>query len=155
MKSPLPARLTSWRSPLAARVGDGAKAIWASCRALASRAAIMTSISAASSAVIVLNGSRGAEIGAEAVVAAKGCGDPSRRISRSALRHDVAKRVHAAMGELKDEQAEVLYLRFIRHLSVAETGAVMGKSEGAIKALQYRALKALARQLPDELASPS
>ncbi len=65
---------------------------------------------------------------------------------------DVARQVHAAIRELKGEQAEVLYLRFIRHLNVAETGAVMGKTEGAIKALQYRALKSLAKLMPEGMA---
>jgi RNA polymerase sigma-70 factor, ECF subfamily len=70
-----------------------------------------------------------------------------------ALSSDLARQVHEAMGQLKGEQAEVLYLRFIQHLNVAETGAVMGKSEGAIKALQYRALKSLAKLIPAELGT--
>jgi RNA polymerase sigma-70 factor, ECF subfamily len=69
------------------------------------------------------------------------------------LTSDLARQVHEAMGQLKGEQAEVLYLRFIQHLNVAETGAVMGKSEGAIKALQYRALKSLAKLVPAELGA--
>jgi RNA polymerase sigma-70 factor, ECF subfamily len=67
------------------------------------------------------------------------------------LSSDLARQVHEAIRKLKPEQAEVLYLRFIQHLNVAETGAVMGKSEGAIKALQYRALKSLAKVLPEGL----
>lgn len=70
---------------------------------------------------------------------------------QAAMTSDLARQVHEALRELKGEQAEVLYLRFIRHLNVAETGAVMGKSEGAIKALQYRALKSLAKHVPHEL----
>lgn len=35
-------------------------------------------------------------------------------------------------------------------LSVAETARVMGKNEGAIKTLQYRAVRTLARLLPDD-----
>jgi RNA polymerase sigma-70 factor, ECF subfamily len=70
-----------------------------------------------------------------------------------ALTSDLARQVHEAIGQLKGEQAEVLYLRFIQHLNVAETGAVMGKSEGAIKALQYRALKSLAKLIPAELGT--
>jgi len=75
--------------------------------------------------------------------------DPESR----AIAGDVAEQVRAALSELKGEQAEVLYLRFIQHLNVAETGAVMGKSEGAVKALQYRALKSLAKHVPEGLAS--
>jgi RNA polymerase sigma-70 factor, ECF subfamily len=73
--------------------------------------------------------------------------DPERAV----ITGDIIRHVHAALRELKGEQAEVLYLRFIQHLSVAETAAVMGKKDGAIKALQYRALKSLAKHLPEGL----
>jgi RNA polymerase sigma-70 factor (ECF subfamily) len=68
------------------------------------------------------------------------------------LSSDLQAQVHDAIRQLKGEQAEVLYLRFIQHLNVAETASVMGKTDGAIKALQYRALKSLAKLMPDGLA---
>ena len=67
------------------------------------------------------------------------------------LAADLTQQVHDAIRQLKGEQAEVLYLRFIQHLNVAETAAVMGKTDGAIKALQYRALKSLAKLMPEGL----
>ena len=67
------------------------------------------------------------------------------------LTADLTSQVHDAIRQLKGEQAEVLYLRFIQHLNVAETAAVMGKTDGAIKALQYRALKSLAKLMPEGL----
>lgn len=67
----------------------------------------------------------------------------------TALTEEAAHAVHAALRELKGEQAEVLYLRFLAHMNVAETAQVMNKTEGAIKALQYRALKALEKKLPE------
>ena len=42
-------------------------------------------------------------------------------------------------------------LRFMQGLSVSETAAVMGKNDGAIKALQHRAVRKLADLLGDEL----
>ncbi len=54
----------------------------------------------------------------------------------------------AALKQLNEEQLEVLVLRFYRGLDVKETCAVMGKKEGAVKALQYRAVRAVARALP-------
>lgn len=48
---------------------------------------------------------------------------------------------------LSKDQQEVLILRFLRQLSVKETAQAMGKNEGAIKALQYRAVQSLARAL--------
>ncbi len=40
-------------------------------------------------------------------------------------------------------------LRFLQGLSVAETSGVMGRSEGAVKQLQLRAVRALAKLLPE------
>jgi RNA polymerase sigma-70 factor (ECF subfamily) len=54
-----------------------------------------------------------------------------------------------AVKQLNPEQQECIVLRFLHGFSVAETAQAMGKNEGAIKALQYRAVRALARLLPD------
>lgn len=52
--------------------------------------------------------------------------------------------------KLNPQQQECVTLRFLQGLSVAETAKVMGKNEGAIKTLQYRAVRTLARLLPDD-----
>ncbi|MGC4803916.1 ECF subfamily RNA polymerase sigma factor, BldN family [Micromonospora sp. DT233] len=54
-----------------------------------------------------------------------------------------------AVKQLNPEQQECIVLRFLQGFSVAETARAMGKNEGAIKALQYRAVRALARLLPE------
>ena len=54
-----------------------------------------------------------------------------------------------AVKQLNPEQQECIVLRFLHGFSVAETAQAMGKNEGAIKALQYRAVRALHRLLPD------
>jgi RNA polymerase sigma-70 factor, ECF subfamily len=54
-----------------------------------------------------------------------------------------------AVKQLNPEQQECIVLRFLQGFSVAETAKAMSKNEGAIKALQYRAVRALARLLPD------
>jgi len=77
-----------------------------------------------------------------------GADDPEQAL----LSSDLTQHVHDAIRQLKGEQAEVLYLRFIQHLNVAETASVMDKTDGAIKALQYRALKSLAKLLPEGVA---
>lgn len=56
-----------------------------------------------------------------------------------------------AVKQLNSEQQECIVLRFLQGLSVAETALAMGKNEGAIKALQYRAVRALGRLLPADL----
>nr|WP_202454281.1 ECF subfamily RNA polymerase sigma factor, BldN family [Streptomyces sp. SID4913] len=55
-----------------------------------------------------------------------------------------------AVRRLNPQQQECVTLRFLQGLSVAETARVMGKNEGAIKTLQYRAVRTLARLLPDD-----
>ncbi|MEU2156819.1 MULTISPECIES: ECF subfamily RNA polymerase sigma factor, BldN family [unclassified Streptomyces] len=55
-----------------------------------------------------------------------------------------------AVRKLNPQQQECVTLRFLQGLSVAETARVMGKNEGAIKTLQYRAVRTLARLLPED-----
>ncbi|WP_328329808.1 MULTISPECIES: ECF subfamily RNA polymerase sigma factor, BldN family [unclassified Streptomyces] len=55
-----------------------------------------------------------------------------------------------AVRKLNPQQQECVTLRFLQGLSVAETARAMGKNEGAIKTLQYRAVRTLARLLPDD-----
>lgn len=57
-----------------------------------------------------------------------------------ALRHERAARVRAALDELRAPDREVLVLRFLEQLSVAEISAVLGISVGAVKTRQVRAL---------------
>jgi RNA polymerase sigma-70 factor, ECF subfamily len=56
-----------------------------------------------------------------------------------------------AVHRLGGEQQECIVLRFLQGLSVTETALAMGKSDGAIKALQYRAVRTLSRLLPKEM----
>jgi RNA polymerase sigma-70 factor (ECF subfamily) len=73
--------------------------------------------------------------------------------ARAALRDDL-DRVAAALRELTDDQREVIELRFFAGLSVQETAAVMGRQEGTIRGLQFRAIAALRRALGIEIAAP-
>jgi RNA polymerase sigma-70 factor, ECF subfamily len=57
----------------------------------------------------------------------------------------VADELMAAFEQLSGSQRDVLALRIIAGLTVEQSAEVMGKSEGAIKALQRRALAALQR----------
>lgn len=53
--------------------------------------------------------------------------------------HDAA----AALGRLRQEHREVLTLRLVEGHSVQEVARMLGKSEGAVKVMQMRALQAL------------
>jgi RNA polymerase sigma-70 factor (ECF subfamily) len=54
-----------------------------------------------------------------------------------------------AVKQLNPEQQECIVLRFLQGMSVTETAQIMGKNDGAIKALQYRAIRTLGRLLPE------
>jgi RNA polymerase sigma-70 factor (ECF subfamily) len=58
----------------------------------------------------------------------------------------------AAMHQLTDAQRDVIAYRFFAGLSPRETGRVMGKREGSIRTLQFRALHVLRRHLSDDPA---
>jgi len=54
-----------------------------------------------------------------------------------------------AIHELTDEQQQVLILRFFQDLSAVQVAQVIGKSVGAVQALQHRALASLERVLKE------
>lgn len=62
-----------------------------------------------------------------------------------------SERLMIAIRTLGDEQQECIMLRFIQGFSVSETAHAMGKNDGAIKALQHRAIRKLAELVGSEL----
>ncbi len=52
-----------------------------------------------------------------------------------------------ALQQLTDDQQNVIVLKFMQGLSNVDIAQTLGKTEGAVKALQRRALEALARLL--------
>jgi len=61
--------------------------------------------------------------------------------------------LHAAIRDLTDEQQQVLILRFFQDLTANQVAGIMGKSVGAVQALQHRALGSLERALQGRAAS--
>ncbi len=55
-----------------------------------------------------------------------------------------------ALAQLNQEQQRVLVLRFVEDLPSAQVATIMGKSDGAVRVLQYRALLALRTILSQE-----
>jgi RNA polymerase sigma-70 factor, ECF subfamily len=51
------------------------------------------------------------------------------------------------IDRLSPEQRQVLTLKFVFRFSNAETAAILGKTEGAVKSLQHRALASLQRHV--------
>ncbi len=56
-----------------------------------------------------------------------------------------------ALAALPTDQQECLVMRFLASRSIAETAQALGRSEGAIKQLQLRAVRNLATLLPEGL----
>ncbi len=52
------------------------------------------------------------------------------------------------LTELPKEQQECLIMRFLQSMSIAETAQVLGRSEGAVKQLQLRGVRNLAKLMP-------
>ncbi|MEZ0577822.1 sigma-70 family RNA polymerase sigma factor [Nocardioides sp. MH1] len=57
----------------------------------------------------------------------------------------------SALTELPNEQKDCLVMRFLQGMSIAETAQVLGRSEGAIKQLQLRGVRNLAKLMPEGL----
>jgi RNA polymerase sigma-70 factor (ECF subfamily) len=74
---------------------------------------------------------------------AAGGGDPRHEAERKLEIEELAQ----ATKKLTAAQQEVISLRFASELSVAEVARVMGKSVGAIKALQHSAIVSLRKVL--------
>ncbi len=54
-----------------------------------------------------------------------------------------------ALTELPPEQRDCLVMRFLQGMSIAETAAVLGRSDGAVKQLQLRGVRNLAKLMPE------
>ena len=52
-----------------------------------------------------------------------------------------------ALSQLTPDQREVILLRFVARMTSTEVGRQLGKTTGAVKALQHRALASLRREL--------
>jgi RNA polymerase sigma-70 factor (ECF subfamily) len=67
----------------------------------------------------------------------------------SAIRRDELARAWRAVEALPDDRRRALVLRFVLELSPREIGELMGRTEGAVRVLVHRALRSVARSLPE------
>ncbi|WP_243790246.1 sigma-70 family RNA polymerase sigma factor [Saccharopolyspora gloriosae] len=74
------------------------------------------------------------------------CG-PEQHVLDAATQQELLR----CIRQLNADQRECIKLRFMQGLSVTETAQRMHRGEGAIKALQHRAVRRLAQLLPDDL----
>jgi RNA polymerase sigma-70 factor (ECF subfamily) len=78
-------------------------------------------------------------------------GEPANVIERTDTLEALTDRqdMMGAIRALTEDQQQVVILRFYQGMSNAEVSKVMGKPEGAVKALQTRALRSLRRILTE------
>ena len=81
---------------------------------------------------------------------------PEGRTSSRSTEDDVLSRISNellfdAVNSLPPEQRDCILMRFIQGMSIAETAAALKRSEGAIKQLQLRAVRSLAKRVPSDL----
>lgn len=70
-------------------------------------------------------------------------------VQDEALKNMSNRETISALAALSQDQRDVLFLRLLAGLTIAEVAAAVGKSPGAVKSLQARAIGALRRNLPD------
>lgn len=75
--------------------------------------------------------------------------DPEEQVLTSLA----SQEVQSAIRSLSPDQQDVVFLRLIAGLSIAEVADALRKKPGAIKALQSRAVAALRRELPKAVSS--
>lgn len=77
--------------------------------------------------------------------------DPGEKAEQAALLGEV----RAAVKALPEAQRDVVTLRLMADLSIAETARVLDKREGTVKVLQHKALERLQRQLGSSSFQPA
>jgi RNA polymerase sigma-70 factor (ECF subfamily) len=73
-------------------------------------------------------------------------------VEQAAERALAQRQLAAALGRLTEDQRRVILLKFIEEMSNEEVADVLGKTVGAVKSLQHRALAALHRVLSGGVA---
>lgn len=59
--------------------------------------------------------------------------------------------LYEAVNQLPKEQRDCVLMRFIQGLSIAQTAAALGRSEGAVKQLQLRAIRGLSKIVTEDI----
>jgi RNA polymerase sigma-70 factor (ECF subfamily) len=68
-------------------------------------------------------------------------------VELAVVRQDEAAEAWKAIGRLPADRRRAIILRFVEEMSTSEIASVLGRSEGAIRVLLHRSLRAVARDL--------
>jgi RNA polymerase sigma-70 factor (ECF subfamily) len=74
--------------------------------------------------------------------------------AESLERNETIARVRAAVSALAPERQRLIALKYVEGRSNAEVADIMGRTEGAVKALHHRTLRELQRLLDDSEGAP-
>ena len=77
-------------------------------------------------------------------------GNPEQEVLRGAD----GERVREAILGLREEQRQVIILRFVDDLEYREVAEIVGKSVAAVRVIQHRALNSLRKQMSPDTGSP-
>ncbi|MFY9676823.1 MAG: RNA polymerase sigma factor [Terriglobales bacterium] len=75
--------------------------------------------------------------------------DPTGFGSPALEENDERERLFRAFGKLPEDQRQVVDMRFAEGRSICEIAQQLGRSEGAVKQLQFRALKTLRARMEE------
>ena len=64
-------------------------------------------------------------------------------------RNERVREVRDAIGQLSADRQQLITLKYVDGLTNAEIGRIMGRTEGAVKALHHRTLRQLQSALPE------
>lgn len=70
---------------------------------------------------------------------------------RALLYNEEQRALLNMIKDLSEDRQQLLILKFVDHLSNAEIGKIMGRTEGAIKSLYHRTLSSLRENAEDDL----
>lgn len=76
--------------------------------------------------------------------------DPSPSPEQQIMAREREQQIARWIAKLPPDYQQVLTLRFVQDLSHAETAQILGRSEAAVRVLQYRALRALRKVIAEE-----
>ena len=87
----------------------------------------------------------------EAVLEPPSHADPAGRVGLA----EESRGLRWALEQLPEDRRQVVVLRFVDGLSAREIGSVLGRTEGAVRVLQHRALRQLAELLAGRGSGPT
>jgi RNA polymerase sigma-70 factor (ECF subfamily) len=75
--------------------------------------------------------------------------DPAASTDETLIQREERQRLQQALDRLPEDYQEVIRLRLLMSMPTAEAAQWLGRSEGAVRILLYRAVQALRRELGD------